>query len=359
MAHIFKKKTNTKGILVYTHKELEHGRWHDDISQGIPLLHQDIVDNYYIGIHHGSVPRSFHNVDSRISFAMASPGQTATEMSPPRVQIPMNSRNFLPDFFKPTAGEKMWDVLNISRNIPLKRLDVFMRAVRELYDQKKFLKVLLVVPSEYDELNNPSSWPQIMNYYENNFSAKERDLFTFIKLSPEYSGQGISLSTIAHFYKSSRVFTLLSAIEGESRVIHEALACGLPIVCFSGLSGGGRDYLNDLNSVQFDDYEDLASTLETAVNNTSQGLLTVNTDDIRQNMCCEKTLPTFITYINRLYALDGSSVSQQELINTDYLHLRLPSHFLDVPWYDKEVYKYGADILTNKQCLALRKELNL
>ena len=359
MAHIFKKKTNTKGILIYTHKELEAVRWHDDVSKGIPLLHQDIVDNYHIGIHHGSIPRTFHNVDNRISFAMASPGQTASEMSAPRVQIPMNSRNFLPNFFKSTGGEKIWDILNISRNMPLKRLDVFMRAIRELYNQQKFLTVLLVVPSEYDEINNPSSWPQIMDYYENNFSAKERDLFTFIKLSPEYSGQGISLSAIAHFYKSSKVFTLLSDIEGESRVIHEALACGLPVVCYSGLSGGGRDYLNDLNSVQFDDYGNLATALENAVKKTDQKLLTVDTESIRNNMCSEKTIPVFINYINRLYALDGNIVNQTELINTDYLHLRLPSHFLDVPWYDQGVYKYGADILTNKQYMTLRKELNL
>ena len=41
----------------------------------------------------------------------------------------MNSRNFLPDFFKHRNTEKYWDIINVSRNHPHKKLTTFINTI--------------------------------------------------------------------------------------------------------------------------------------------------------------------------------------------------------------------------------------
>ena len=358
MAHIFKKHTkDSKGIIVYTHKEIGHSRWLDKVDS-LPILGDEIAEKYFIGINKAGAPEPFYNVHKNISFFMSSPGQVRFFGRQPML-IPFNSRSFLPEFFKPRGQEKYWDIINVSRNDPVKHLDVFLQAVRSLYDSGKMYRVLLVVPSEDDELKEGSPFPKIVEYYENNFSMKEKEYFTMIKLTPEFSGQGLSMRTIAHFYNSSKVFCMLSHAEGESRVIHEALVSGLPVVCFSKLVGGGRDFLNSQNSVQFDDYSRLPEALSVAVDNWDKDLH-VDVEEVSKLLSSSKTIPALKKYFKQLYSHHGEVFSDEEsLLNTDYLNLRLPGHYLNVPWYDRDVYKYGADIYTIKQFNALKRELGL
>ena len=103
MAHIFKKPTkNNKGIIVYTHKELEAPRW-KDLTGPLPIVNDRIAERYHIGMHYGAVPRHFGSLHPHVSFVMASKNQV-TLGDKNVLHVPMNSRNFLPDFFKPRAA---------------------------------------------------------------------------------------------------------------------------------------------------------------------------------------------------------------------------------------------------------------
>ena len=360
MAHIFKQPTNnSKGIIVYTHKELEKPRW-SKLDGPIPLISDSISSKYYLGMHYGSVPKVIHPgmLPKNISFVMA--GHNQMKVLDERIlHISINSRNFIPDFFKPRDTVKFWDILNISRNHPHKHLDIFINSVKQLYDAGYNYKVLLVVATEPHELEDNSTWPKIVKMYEDMFTIQEKDNFTLMRLSCEFSGQGLPMRTIAHFYNSSKIFSMICHAEGESRVIHEALASGLPVVCYKNLTGGGTDFLNSTNSVQFDDYRKLADSLRIAVQKYDKNQLSVDIEQISKILNSNNTIGVFKNYLEPLFVKDGSSLTQEDLINCDYLQLRLPGHFLEIPWYDQEFYKYGADILTMNQFDAFKQELIL
>ena len=66
---------------------------------------------------------------------------------------------------------------------------------------------------------------------------------------------------IARLYRASRSFLLCSQREGESRVIHEALLSGTPVLARRDLIGGGLDHLDEANSQLYGTVEELASLM--------------------------------------------------------------------------------------------------
>jgi glycosyltransferase involved in cell wall biosynthesis len=266
-------------------------------------------------------------------------------------RIPFNSRAFLSKGLYPDPSiKKHWDIINVSRNAHVKRLDVFLMAIRKLYDLGYNYKVLLVVPST--TIESPSTHHiDIVEKYDMMFNKVEKNNFTLLRLSRDLGFLGISPSTIEYFYKSSKIFNLLSSAEGESRVIHEALLCGLPIVCYSGLLGGGRDYLNSENSIQFDDYNKVHESFIEGIENYSK--YNVDADHLANQLREDKTLKQLKTYFSELYNnFDG------ELINTDELCLRLPGHYLDVPWNIGRENSKTADIRSIEQLKLFVGELS-
>lgn len=348
MAHIFKKhnkKTGQKGIFVITHKEV-------DIFNYIP---KKLRDFYYVGVHYGSAAnlqgaRKQHYQD----FCMGAES-TVSFVGEQPFRIPYNSRAFTPSYFiEDKSVSKYWDILNISRNANVKRLDQFLLAVRKLYDSGNMLKVLLVVPGCHNEKEH-THFVDIVKVYESMFNRKERDLFTLMRLSPELGFLGISPSTIAHFYKSSRVFCLLSSAEGESRVIHEALLCGLPVVCYAGLLGGGRDYLDNSNSCQFTNYDNIHLSLADAAARAGSALV-VDVEALSEELSELKTIPKLKDLFKKMYNRDNSSFDNK-LINIDELSLRLPAHYLEVPWNTEHGNGVTADIASKEQMTIFIKEL--
>ena len=348
MAHIFKKynkETGQKGIFVITHKEV-------DIFNYIP---EKLKEFYYIGVHYGSaanlrgaIKQSYQDfcmgAESTVSFAGEQP-----------FRIPYNSRAFTPSYFlEDKSVTKYWDIINVSRNANVKRLDQFLGAVRALYDTGNILKILLVVPGCHNE-KPQSHFVDIVSVYEKMFTRKERESFTLMRLSSELGFLGISPSTIAHFYKSSKAFCLLSSAEGESRVIHEALLCGLPVVCYSGLLGGGIDYLNKNNSAQFGDYSKIHVSLADAAARAGKELI-VDTEYMASELSETKTIPKLKELFSQLYNKDGNSFDG-ELINLDELNLRLPAHYLEVPWNTEHGNGVTADIVSKEQMKIFIKEL--
>jgi len=348
MAHIFKKynkETKQKGIFVITHKEV-------DIFNYIP---EKLRDFYYIGVHYGSAAHLRGAVKQQYQdFCMGAESTVSFNGKTP-FRIPYNSRAFTPSYFlEDKSVPKYWDIINISRNANVKRLDQFLGAVRSLYDTGNILKVLLVVPGCHNEKPH-THFVDIVKVYEKMFTRKERESFTLMRLSPELGFLGISPSTIAHFYKSSKAFCLLSSAEGESRVIHEALLCGLPVVCYSGLLGGGRDYLNHSNSSQFSDYNEIHLSLADAAHRAGTELV-VDTESMANELSEIKTIPKLKELFVEMYNKDNN-IFDGELINTDELNLRLPAHYLEVPWNTEHGNGVTADITSKEQMKIFIKEL--
>ena len=347
MAHIFKHPSEgSKGILVFTHKE---------IGKAETRAHS-LREKYYLGIHYGSAANLYTHSQPWQDFCMGAKSTVSFGNAEP-FRIPFNSRGFTPEYFtEKKQTTKYWDIINVSRNANVKKLPEFLNAIRKLYDQGKMYKVLLVVPSADNEKPN-SHFTNIVDVYGDMFSEKERELFTLMRLSKELGFLGISPRTIAHFYNSSKVFCLLSDAEGESRVIHEALLCGLPVVVYAGLLGGGRDYLDQSNSVQFGSYNDVYLALDAAVQG-SEGDLKVDTERLSEELSELKTIPRVKQMFSQLYSINNEKFDN-ELINTDNLNLRLPGHYLNVPWNTPDGNGTTADVVSDAQLKILMDNLEL
>lgn len=346
MAHIFKHPTSThRGILVFTHKEIPY--WKQHLPQIIEEVWK-IRRSYFIGVHYGVLSNVV--AEPFQDFVM---GRESTVRVHGRqiFRIPFNSRAFTPVCFQPDSKvKKHWDIINISRVPKVKNLDIFLRAIKQIYLSGRKFRVLLVVPSSSNE-SPQHAFTNIVQTYHEMFSEGERELFTLMRLSPELSFLGLPQETIAYFYNSSRVFTLLSAAEGESRVIHEALLCGLPVVVYANLQGGGRDYLNNSNSVQFGDFKDVAAALAFAVENHAR--LSFDPHALLSELREDHTIPKLRDYFREMFALQGESFDG-ELINLNKLNFRLPAHYFNVPWHLPSGNGITTDIESLEQFAAFR-----
>ena len=90
-----------------------------------------------------------------------------------------------------------------------------------------------------------------LNHIMSELSETERQNITLTLLSPLGNPFPLSEQAISDFMNLSKVFTLFSDKEGESRVVSEALLCGLPVVVKKDILGGATDYLNIQNSKLF------------------------------------------------------------------------------------------------------------
>jgi glycosyltransferase involved in cell wall biosynthesis len=347
MAHIFKKynkNNNQKGIFVITHKEI-------GMFESLP---KKIKDYYYMGVHYGSASHLQGATKMHIQDFSMGRESTVKFIDKEPFRIPYNSRAFTPEYYKENPEiPKYWDIINVSRNAHVKRLDTFLHSIRKLYDSGNKYKVLLVVPSSTNEQPD-THLVDIIKMYQQMFTRKEREFFTLMRLSSELGFLGISPRTIAYFYQSSKIFCLLSSAEGESRVIHEALLCGLPVVCYAGLLGGGRDYLNETNSVQFRDYNHIHNSFIKAISGYDK--LKVESDFLSEELREDRTLPKLKKYFSDLYK-ENSDTFDNNLINVDELSLRLPAHYLDLPWNTEHGNGQTADICSKEQMRIFMGEL--
>lgn len=356
MAHIFKRPTaKSKGVVVFTHKEADYLL--RDSSLGVArqssrvlkrlrrfvfkgsgtakrrqkYFHERIDElkgKYFLGVHCGSY-REGVEPPSVVDFYMTGESTTQFSDEPPFI-IPLQSRNFLPPFFRPDKrAHKDWDIISVSHTGRSKNLDLLLEQIRQLYDQGYRYNILLLVPTRRNP-NPRKHFLELADRYYAMFNKEERQSFTLLKLSSDLSFPGIERSQVAHFYNCSKVFTLFTAKEGESRVIHEALLSGLPIVCKDDLVGGGRDHLDESNSVMFSDYADAHKALVHAVENYEE--FTLDMPTLENELRAAKSLEVLKMYVRKLYEKHGQEFDGT-LLNTDHLDMSLPGHLLEgVPW---------------------------
>jgi len=324
MAFLLKKpQGNSKGIIIFTHKE------RDQISNRVPgLLRviEELKKSYVLGMHWGFLSENISDV-SFIDFYMAGKGTLKVSDNSIMPRIYMSSRNFTPAFFAPNnSTAKYWDILSIARTAKFKRLDQFLEVMRKVFDQRPATRVLLIC-TEPEKSSPRNSYTDLMSDYKKLFSEDERKRFTILLLSTKEGMFPLSQETMVHFYNSSRVFTLFSDYEGESRVISEALLTGLPVVVKKKLEGGGRDYLDDSNSAQFESLSEAAGQFVNLLDNE----LSFDRELMARKLSEVYSVETFEDELKRIFReLNVPFNGEWDKVN---LTMKLPSHFPVLPRY--------------------------
>lgn len=369
MAHIFKHpESGNKGIVVFTHKELSFltgtAIRKKDILRPIQIAKKivfkatkkkqinlkirEINRRYFIGIHWGGYATNVITPDW-VDFHMSAHG-TATFIGDPYV-IPMNSANFTPAVMnEENISEKYWDIICIAKNMHIKNLERLMKSVRKIYDMKLYYKVIFIISSNKIEPED-KFYNSIFKDYFQNFSPEERENFTILKLHPDMGFQGMSYTVLSFFLKRSKVFTLFSQQEGESRVVKEAQLCGLPVVVKDDMRGGGRDFLDEMNSVFFSTYDEAHDALIYAVENYKT--LSGNASKIKEKLSEIYSVPELHCFFSEMYRKSGENFNGC-LINIDSLNRRLPAHYYDpdtIIWASSEEYMYSTTDIKSLEML--------
>ena len=143
--------------------------------------------------------------------------------------IGLDACNFTPSVFSP-GSQPFWDVLFVARAVYFKRIPQFFDAIRTLYDQGHELRVLLLCPMPpYDPAEAKTVFYGIRESYSKLFDEDEQDRFTLLTMDWRYPFP-LDLPTLAHFYRSSRVFVHTADDERRCRVAAYAWSSGLPVV---------------------------------------------------------------------------------------------------------------------------------
>ena len=310
----------SKGVVVFTHKERHF------VDFEAPLLGPELRrlrERYVVLMHWGWFMKNapaFPAVDAHLCRESA-----VTFRDPGVRRIAMNSAMFTPAYFRAEALPKHWDVVSVTRALKQKRTGELLTCLRHVFDRRPETTALVVCSGPPD-LHNRRYENDLYERYLSMFSAAERDRFTFL-----YTRSSVPFllprRDIAFFYNSSRVFTLFSDIEGESRVIKEALMCGLPVLVKQHLLGGGRDFLTDANSRQFSNAADGAERLLEMLEHPQR--FHVDTAGLADEIGETANIPRFEHAIRALF--EEAGVPFEGLLDTDDLSRKLPGHVSLLP----------------------------
>jgi len=266
MACIIKKPTEkSKGVITFTTQERDKVFAVDRDSLQSLI---EMKDRWVVGLHH-----NWHDYNFRYNpvfdFSMAGPGDLGSSEVP---LIPLDACNFIqPPYFSEEPTKKIWDVLYVTRAVYFKRLPVFLNTIRKLYDSGKMYRVLLlcaIPPENMDPAN-------LIEMYQSMFSMEERKLFSIITLEHDYPFT-LDHVCLSHFYHSSKVFVHCAPDERRCRVIANAVASKLPVVCSSDCASIiPSEYRKEpfLYTVSHDDYATSIdkSLTEYNIDNFSEG----------------------------------------------------------------------------------------
>ena len=215
-----------KGVITFTTPE------RDQVILKSPELQNSIrsmKDRWVIGLHHNWHDHDF-TYNDLFDFSMAGEEDLKERHGRPFPLLTMDACNFAPDCFYPGSGERFWDILNIGRAVFFKGIPDFLTAMRALYDRGRMFRALFVCPvPPVDGSKSTTILHDVRDRYNALFSPAERKLFTLMTIDWDYPFP-LDLPTLAHLYRSSKVFVHCGADERRSRVAAYAWASGLPVV---------------------------------------------------------------------------------------------------------------------------------
>lgn len=223
------------GVMIISTQERDHQINRDPTLR--EAINQLKKDRWLIGLHHNWHDLKF-TYDPLYDFSMAGEGDLVEVQGKEVPLIPMDACNFVPDIFRPGAGEKFWDILYVARAVNFKRIPEFFESIRRLYDAGHKYRVLFICPvPPYDPKEEKTVFYKIREAYDKLFSEPEKDLFNLLTINYRYPFP-FDLETLAHFYRSSKIFVHTADDERRCRVAAYAWASGLPVVgmeCVGGL----------------------------------------------------------------------------------------------------------------------------
>lgn len=315
------------GLLMFTHKERPY--FFDPpepLARRLVALKERYVLGMQWGAYHADVGETPY-----VDFQMACPGTVdwAPDAEPRRIE--MCSRDFTPSRFAPMAVPKRWDVFSVGHPIDVKRYSELLDVVRECFDRGVDLDVLLIcaVPEPPDDLTG--YWDtEFFEKYETLFTDAERERIDLgVPVEAAFGDRPlhpIPNEVFPYLYNASRGFALFSRAEGQSKVVHEALCCGTPVVVHEELKGGGRDKLDETNSLQFGDVNEAADAFQALAEGRAPEF---DAEPLRRQLVEEYTAPVFEERVREVYADLGRPYAG-ELETTD-LAFKLGSHTVTLP----------------------------
>lgn len=322
MAFILKRPDGvSRGIIVFTHKEQHFFREEKvRVSAAISAL----AEHYDFAMHWGHFSGETLPLPD-ILFHLAGPGTLRFREPRGEIILPFCSRNFIPADFQPGSESKFWDILTVTRPLRLKNLDQFFTVLKSVMQTRPQTRTLMICPEVPGK--NPGAYNEIASDLHRMFTPAEQENITLMLLSPETYPFPLSQPVMAHFYRQCRFFTLFSDQEGESRVISEALLCGLPVFVKNHLRGGGRDYLTQDNSAQFSSLEEASRMFLEALD--VRRTFELDTQGLAQGMRADLTVPAFVSEMERLFAARGEPLTGA--MDLTGLDRKLPGHCKVLP----------------------------
>jgi glycosyltransferase involved in cell wall biosynthesis len=227
MACIIRVPTpGVRGVLTVTTQERDQIIVRDPAIQ--EALHK-LKAEWAIGLHHNWHDFNFA-YNPLFDFSMAGEEDLRESSGRAFSLIPFDACNFVPASFRPTTGEKFWDVLFVARAVYFKRIPEFFRSIRDLYDSGERLRILFICPvPPFVAADESTAFYGIRALYEKMFSDEEQDRFTLLTIDYRYPFP-LDLQTLSFFYRASRVFVHSADDERRCRVAAYAWASGLPVV---------------------------------------------------------------------------------------------------------------------------------
>lgn len=301
MACILKAPTEgTKGVVIFTTQERDRLILKDKkLQEKIWSL----KDRWVIGLHHNWHDYNFvYNPLFDFSMAGEEDLKEVTGRSIPLIS--MDACNFVPDFFKPSQGEKFWDILYIARAVFFKRIPEFLECIRSLYDRGYKYRVLFICPiPPYDRKETKTVFYNIREVYDGMFSEEEKNLFILLTLTYRYPFP-FDLETLAYFYRSSKIFVHFADNERRCRVAAYAWATGIPVVgmpCVASLLP--KEHCVKPYYYEVSDYSRFPEQIASALKNNQ-----FDEDDfekVRENFSVTYTKQILSERLEKLFAANG------------------------------------------------------
>jgi hypothetical protein len=207
-----------------------------------------------------------------------------------------------------------------------------LETVRAYYDEGCHLDVLLICAIPDRPANLTGYWDtEFFEHYQTLFTEAERERIQLAAPIETHLGHRpihpIPNDVFPYLYNASRGFALFSEEEGQSKVIHEALLCGTPVVVRDTLRGGGRDYLTEENSIQFGTTREARDAFIDIVNDPEA--YAFDPSYLRSELAVDETAPKLEAEIKSVYADLGYEYAG-EMESTD-LAFKLGSHTITLP----------------------------
>lgn len=242
MAIVITKRNNSKNIIVFNTMEAKFFDW---MPKKLITL---VKKKYYFFMHTNSYEVELPAVNFMDGY-LAAKGTLHESIRFSKQVVHLSARNFLPLPPEIDISKKIWDLVIVANCVRYKNISRVKEIMNQATKNGKNLKILIVNTRPNLVLNKASWYSDLgVDFSSKNSYPHVVDIVTGLRPSKDEL-YPLSRDAIYTFMQLSKFTFLPSDTEGESRVIHESLNVGTPVVIFSHLLGGGTDYLTPNNSI--------------------------------------------------------------------------------------------------------------